>query len=190
MKDATSSFVACVKGDLSRLTHGSSTSLPFFIRLVGTYLLNPGFKAVLLFRCSHLLHRHRHFRLATLLMVRSLKLTGAEIYPNAEIGPGLVIKHPSGVVIGPGCQIGLDCTILQCVTLGEKYSQDDAHSYPRVGHQVTICAGAVLLGNISIGDRVLIGAHSTVVRDVPAGCRVAGTPARILTPSIAEVDQL
>jgi len=81
-------------------------------------------------------------------------------------------------VIGGRTVIGEDCTLLHGVTLGE--ARFDELDCPRVGDRVTIGAGAIVLGGIMIGDDVVIGAGSVVLSDVPAGCAVAGVPARVI----------
>lgn len=53
----------------------------------------------------------------------------------------------------------------------------------RIGRNVWIGGGAILLPGITVGDDSMIGAGSVVTRDVPAGATVAGNPARVLTPS-------
>ena len=50
----------------------------------------------------------------------------------------------------------------------------------RIGHDVWIGGGAIILPGVTIGDRSVIGAGSVVVRDVPAATVVVGNPARIL----------
>ena len=109
-----------------------------------------------------------------------LSHTGAEIRPECGIGPGLLIQHPSGIVIGSGVVIGARCTLLQNVTLGEKYSHLGGHHYPRLGNNVTVCAGAVVLGSVVLGDDAVIGANSVVLSDVPSGTTAIGAPARIV----------
>lgn len=51
---------------------------------------------------------------------------------------------------------------------------------PHVGRNVMFGAGSVVLGDIEIGDGVTIGANAVVVKSIPAGCVVAGVPAKII----------
>jgi len=154
------------------------------IRVVGSYLLNPGFRATLLHRLASQAWRASHVRLGLAIAAHALKITGADIYPSASVGPGLLIRHPVGVVVGSGVVIGANCTLLQGTTLGEKLIPSNDHSYPVLGDDVTICSGAVIVGGISIGSGAVIGANSVVVRDVPAGATAVGAPARLLSESI------
>jgi serine O-acetyltransferase len=103
-------------------------------------------------------------------------VTGAEIPINSQIGGGLLIPHPNGIVIHPGAVIGPNCLILQQVTIGVRH---DGETPPRIGGHVDIGAGAKVLGDLVIGDHALVGANAVVVRDVPAHCTAIGIPARV-----------
>lgn len=96
--------------------------------------------------------------------------------PSENVGNGLVIQHGHSTIIHAE-SIGERCQIWQNVTIGKKLS---GGKKPRIGSDVKIYAGAVVLGDISIGDNVQIGANSVVIKDVPANCVVAGNPARII----------
>ncbi|OJU86711.1 MAG: serine acetyltransferase, partial [Burkholderiales bacterium 66-5] len=45
-------------------------------------------------------------------------VSGADIPLNCQIGGGLLLPHPNGVVIHPGARIGVNCLLFQQVTLG------------------------------------------------------------------------
>ncbi|MHB1490850.1 MAG: serine O-acetyltransferase [Cellulomonas sp.] len=91
------------------------------------------------------------------------------------------MHHPQGIVIGGGAIIGAGCTLLQNVTLGERFADGrPPHGYPQVGDGVTIGAGACVLGAVRVGDRARIGANSVVLSDVPAEGVAVGSPARVL----------
>lgn len=72
--------------------------------------------------------------------------------------------------------IGKNCWINQQVTIG--YS--DATNCPYIGNDVQIKAGAKVIGNVNVGDDVIIGANAVVVKDVPSHSIVVGIPARII----------
>lgn len=101
-------------------------------------------------------------------------VTGADIPVNTRIGGGLLLPHPSGVVIHPQVEIGPNCLIFQQVTLGSGKG-----GVPRIGGHVDIGAGAKILGAVTIGDHARIGANAVVLRDVPAGKTAIGVPAVI-----------
>ena len=100
-----------------------------------------------------------------------------------DIGPGLFLQHGFATIVDAK-SIGRDCWINQQVTVG--YS---GPGNPVIGDNVTIRAGAKVLGGITIGDNVVIGANAFVAKDVPANCVVAGVPARIIRRGGRRVDE-
>ncbi|HVY12184.1 MAG TPA: serine O-acetyltransferase, partial [Alphaproteobacteria bacterium] len=99
--------------------------------------------------------------------------------PTAEIGAGLCLPHPTGIVIGQVVKIGADVTLYQNVTLGSARA-GGANDQPEIGNNVVIFAGAVIVGKISIGPNAKIGANAVVLDHVPAGAAAVGAPARII----------
>ena len=83
-----------------------------------------------------------------------------------------------GVVIGETAEVGDDVLLFHGVTLGGR-SMKRIKRHPTVGNNVTIGAGARVLGPVHIGDGVQIGANAVVVKDVPAGAVATGVPATI-----------
>lgn len=102
-------------------------------------------------------------------------VTGADIPLDSNIGGGLLITHPNGIVIHPKAVIGPNCLIFQQVTIG---SRDGG--IPSIGGHVDIGAGAKVIGDVHIGDHARIGANSVVLESVPEGATVVGIPARII----------
>jgi serine O-acetyltransferase len=113
-------------------------------------------------------------------------ITGADIPLNCDIGGGLRLVHPNGVVIFPGAVIGPNCQVFQQVTIGVGGSRPGA---PVLGGHVDVGAGAKILGGVKIGDHALIGANAVVLRDVPPGATAVGVPARIILASTPD-DQI
>ncbi len=103
-------------------------------------------------------------------------VTQAEISLKADIGGGLMMPHPNGIVIHPSVVLGPNCLIFQQCTLGTVGHKSGA---PHVGGHVDIGAGARILGPVQIGDHAKIGANAVVVKDVPAGAVASGVPAQI-----------
>lgn len=99
-------------------------------------------------------------------------ITGADIPLNCQIGGGLLLPHPNGVVIHPGSRIGVNCLIFQQVTIGVR---NDA--VPTIGGHVDIGAGAKILGGVVVGQHSLIGANAVVLNDVPDYSTAIGVPA-------------
>ena len=106
---------------------------------------------------------------------------GVEIPWDTRIGPGLQLHHGTGLVVNHDTQIGRNCTLRHCTTIGNKQRADGSYTdSPIIGNDVDIGSNSVILGAITIGDGAVIGAGSIVVKDVPAGCIVAGNPAKIV----------
>jgi len=101
---------------------------------------------------------------------------GADIPLNSQLGGGLILLHPNGIVIHPEAKIGVNCLILQQVTIGA----GSTPGLPAIGGHVEIGAGAKVLGGVKVGDHAKIGANSVVISDVPAGTTAVGVPARIV----------
>jgi len=91
-----------------------------------------------------------------------------------------VLPHPLGIVIGYGVRIGKNVRIQQNVTIGRSHPNEN-QGYPEISDNVRIGAGAVILGDIHIGENSIIGANSVVVNDVKPGSTVVGAPARPIT---------
>jgi serine O-acetyltransferase len=104
-------------------------------------------------------------------------VTGADIPLTCQLGGGLLLPHPNGVVIHPEASIGPNCLIFQQVTIG---SGGKNAGLPVIGGHVDIGAGAKILGGIRIGDDAKIGANAVVLCDVPAGMTAVGIPARVI----------
>lgn len=135
----------------------------------------PGVQALLAHRVAHVLYRANVPLLPRLIATAARSLTGIEIHPAAEIGPGLFVDHGMGVVIGETAKLGADVTIYQGVTLGGTgFATGKRH--PTVEDNVTIGSGAKLLGPIVVGHGSKIGANTVVIHDVPPNSTVVGNP--------------
>lgn len=138
-----------------------------------------GFHALLFYRLAHWLVKRRIPFLPRALSQLARFLTGIEIHPGAAIGSGLFIDHGMGVVIGETSEIGDNVTLFQGVTLGGTGKQRGKR-HPSIGSHVVVGAGAKVLGPITVGDYVKIGANSVVLQDVPDHSTVVGIPGRIV----------
>jgi serine O-acetyltransferase len=112
-------------------------------------------------------------------------LTGCDIAYQAEIGPGLVLYHPTGVVVGPGCRIGRRARLMQGTTIGSNavIAENGAVGSPVLGDDVFVGPGAVVVGPVSLGDRVQVGANAVVTSSFGSDVVVAGAPARVIRPT-------
>jgi serine O-acetyltransferase len=164
-----------IRKDLERFSNGPGLSAKVKISFTSI-----GFTTVVLIRLQSFLYRHKCIFLAYLVHHLNLILTGADVLPGSQIGAGLRIEHPVGLVIGAGVRIGENCTIMQGVTLGVKNidrTRND-HAYPTIGDNVSIGSKASILGGINIGSNSTIGAHAVVMDDAPPGSCLTGIPAR------------
>ena len=142
-------------------------------------LLYPGFHALIWYRISHFLYRHRRFFLARLFSQWGRGCTGIEIHPGATIGHHLFIDHGAGVVIGETAEIGDNVTLYHGVTLGGT-GKDTGKRHPTVRDDVLLGAGVKVLGPITIGKGSRVGANSTVLSDIPSDATAVGTPAVVV----------
>ena len=143
------------------------------------FLLYPGVKAVLYHRLAHRLHVKGHCLLARWISQHSRRVTGIEIHPGATIGRRLVIDHGMGIVIGETTEIGDDCLLYQCVTLGGT-GKDKGKRHPTLGNNVMVGSGAKVLGPFRVGDNVRIAANAVVLKEVPPDCTAVGVPAQVV----------
>lgn len=104
-------------------------------------------------------------------------VTSTDIPINAQIQGGLLLPHPNGIVIHPCASIGVNCLILQQVTIVEGV---------KIGGHVDIGAGAKIIRPVTIGDHAKIGANAVVLCDVPARATAVGIPAKIINLSAPE----
>jgi serine O-acetyltransferase len=132
------------------------------------WLISPQVRAVWLYRLSA--HFARKGGAAGTLLSKWFSLSlirryGCHISPQAEIGQGLSLPHPVGIVIGRGVKVGHNVTIYQGVTLGVRNKSVD--EYPTIGDNVTLYAGAVIAGGVLVGPNAAVGANAVVLHDVP-----------------------
>jgi serine O-acetyltransferase len=102
-------------------------------------------------------------------------LSGFEIYYSAQIGKGLKINHGLGTVVGARVIIGDNALLHQGITFGDKNS-----GRPILKDNVTVYAGAKILGNITVGNNSIIAANCVCFSDVPDNCTAVGVPAKII----------
>lgn len=145
--------------------------------VLGMYFRYAGVRATVLYRFSCAVRRLHIPGLSLMLWHRAIRRYGLDIVPGIDIGPGLYIAHPVGTVI-MAQRIGSNLSITTSVTIGMRTTPD----FPVIGDNVTIGAGARVLGGITLGDGAMVGANAVVLSDVPTGATAVGIPARILLP--------
>ncbi|MBI4228599.1 MAG: serine O-acetyltransferase [Deltaproteobacteria bacterium] len=138
-----------------------------------------GFQAIFFHRFAHWLWEKRMKLIGRCLSHLSRFATGIEIHPGAKIGNSFFIDHGMGVVIGETSEIGDNVTLYHGVTLGgTSFTRGKRH--PTIENNVTIGAGAKILGPLKIGQNSKIGANSVVIKDVPPNATVVGIPGKIV----------
>ncbi len=138
-------------------------------------LAYPGIEAIAVQRMAHLLYQ-RHVALIPRIMTEwAHNKTGIDIHPGAQIGSHFFIDHGTGVVVGETTRIGSRVKIYQGVTLGAKSFPKDAQGrvvkgtkrHPNIEDDVTIYAGATILGPVTIGKGSIIGGNVWLLEGVP-----------------------
>lgn len=143
------------------------------------FLSYPGLHAKWMHTPEHWLWEHGLRSIARIISQITRFMTGVEIHPAAQLGRRLFIDHAMGVVIGETTIVGDDCVLYQGVTLGGT-GKETGKRHPTLGNNVSVGAGAKVLGNIVIGDGAKIGGNSVVVKDVPPDSTVVGVPGRVV----------
>lgn len=118
---------------------------------------------------------YRHHYYAKVLSVFARPLPLLDISSTAEIGGGLIVQHGYATIIAPR-KIGKNCWVNQGVTIG--YTNDN--DCPTLGDNVTVYAGAKILGDVHVGNNVVVAANAVVVKDVEDNCIVGGVPAKVI----------
>lgn len=110
---------------------------------------------------------------------RRQEFCGIELNQHTQIGYGLRLPHKGAIVIHPLARIGNNCEIMQGVTIGNNIMKDrDAVAV--IGDEVMLCAGSKIIGGVSIGKTVIVGANAVVNRDVADHTIVGGIPAKVI----------
>ncbi len=175
----------CLKSDMDRYFHTGFRKAQKEINktkiVIETIVFKAGYHALLLYRISHFFYRIKLSYIAWFIQRLNVWLTGAEIEYNVEAGPGLFIAHPVGIVIGRGSKIGNRVTVYQNVTLGARHTDSvRIFKFPVIEDEVTIYAGAVIVGDVLIGTRSIVGANAVVLENIPPDSSAVGNPAKAI----------
>lgn len=148
------------------------------------------FNAINKYRVERWCYQHHLEPIARLIRAWIYLIHNSFIPYKCEIGEGTIFGYKGmAVVIHSDAKIGKDCLIGTCVTIGGRersnskilHDFDDRRStVPVIGDRVHIANGAKIIGNIVIGDDVIVGANAVVISDVPSRSVVGGVPSRIL----------
>ena len=141
------------------------------LRLAWRFLADPSLQAVLVIRLvlaspGRFLFLWRTFTIARFRM---------EIF-RSEVGPGLHLPHPFGIILARGTRLGRDVTLHQGVSIGwPRVSTSGPLPSPSVGDGTVVGAGAVLIGDIEIGPGSWLGPRTFIEADLPAGSVIERT---------------
>ena len=149
----------------------------------------PGIKAVLLYRIAHFFWKLGVPYVPRYISDIARELTAIDIHPGAEIGSEFFIDHGVGVVIGETAEIGNNVTFYSGVVLGGT-NLEQIKRHPTLGDNVVVGTGAKILGPVTIGDDVRVGANSVVVNNVPPHCVVVGVPAKIVSKKGEKIEKI
>jgi len=172
---ADPTIVAAAEADLQAVAERD----PAIKTLLQPFLYFKGYQALQASRVAHWLWRQGRETLAFHFQSRISEMFQIDIHPAARLGAGLFLDHGTGIVIGETAVVGDEVSMLHGVTLGGTGAgRGDRH--PKIGRGVLLGAGAKVLGNIVVGDYAKVASGSVVLKPVPAGCTVAGVPARLV----------
>lgn len=174
-----------VLSDLYR--HTGALGKKTFIKSI---LFNPGFKYAFCIRTGaylkhHPIFRYNLFHLSRMVQKHFTYKYGVDITYNTRIGPGLHICHINGIGVSPGAKIGANCTISQLVVIG-RANRGKREGYPTIGDNVYLGPGAKIVGRLTIGNNVAVGANCVVIDDVPDGAVVGGIPGKVIATGGSE----
>ena len=144
----------------------------------------PGVRAITIQRLAHLLYHENVPLIPRMMTEYAHRLTGIDIHPGAHLDNGIFIDHGTGVVIGETCEIGDGVKLYQGVTLGALSFPKDAcgkiikgaKRHPSIRKNVTIYAGATILGPVEIGEGSVIGGNVWLTESVAPGTRISIAP--------------
>ena len=141
----------------------------------------PSMRAMLHHRIAHELYSLNVPLIPRIISEMAHGNTGIDIHPGATIGEFFFIDHGTGVVIGETSVVGRNCRLYQGVTLGALSFPRNSDGtltkgiprHPMLGDNVTVYAGATILGRVRIGDGAVIGGNVWITEDVPAHAHIS-----------------
>lgn len=154
-----------LKGFLSSMLFEPGVKFVFWLRITRYFWLKNGALKVL-FLPSRFILKHFAYKYSF------------DISYRAQIGPGLNIAHFGYIVVPSHAVIGENCALRPGVVIGKKLSNDSGGA--TIGNNVSFGVGSKVIGEVTVGDNVIIGANAVVTKDVPDNSIVGGIPARVI----------
>ncbi len=173
--DADAAIGGAVRADLVAIHERDPACCSYLQAL----LYSKGFHALQTYRVAHWLWHQDRKPMAYFFQSRVTEAFGVDIHPAARIGRGIMMDHATSIVIGETAVVEDDVSMLHEVTLGGT-GKETGDRHPKIRRGVLIGAGAKVLGNIEVGENARVAAGSVVTKPVPAGCTVAGVPAKVI----------
>lgn len=164
-----------IRGDLP----GDQFKIKTFLKY---YFYKASFRVLLNHRLGKYFFRSGNFFLKQLGIYYRYKMItrrNCDISYKAQIGKGLKMPHPLGVVIGDGVIIKNNVTVFQQVTFGSHGKKGQEMQYPIIEDNVCVYAGAKIIGGITIGENSIIGANSLINKNIPSDSVAYGSPCKI-----------
>lgn len=162
-----------IKADLMRYT-GETVSG----RLLPSLLI-PGFRYTFFLRKAHQLSKRSFWGIISrIFLYFDGHFYGFQIPPSTQLGKGLYIGHWGTIVVNGKTVMGDFCNLSPGVTIGQTNRGKNV-GVPTIGNRVWIGTNAVIVGNIKIGDNVMIAPNAFVNISVPSNSLVIGNPASI-----------
>lgn len=158
-----------------------------FTKHVLRYLFEAGYRYITWLGITHKLYFSKHkIFLFPLFVLARFRLKhygykyGFDISYKAQIGNGFQIAHHGYIVVPSNSVIGDNCRMRPGVVLGRGDINDMSAGGNIIGSNVEFGVGSKVMGPVTIGDNVIIGANAVVTKDVPSNSVVAGIPARVI----------
>jgi serine O-acetyltransferase len=154
---------------------------------------NPSTNAVFLIRTMqyHAGRKGIHKYLAERANLQLVRRYNIFVGKNTKIGLGLKCAHPTGIIIGQTVIIGKNCSLFQGVTIGSRRTGDwKLGKQPHIGDNCTLFSGCAVIGDIEIGDNVIIGANAVMNKSAASGTTWVGIPAREVTHAKTELKEV
>ncbi len=123
--------------------------------------------------------RRNKTKIRTLFAIRASRKYGLEILSD-NIGSGLYIGHAHNINVNSKVVIGKNCNLNKGCTIGVE-NRGKRKGTPVLGDDVWVGTNAVVVGNIKIGNDVLIAPNAYVNFDVPSHSIVLGNPGKIIS---------
>ncbi len=174
-----------LKFDLKRVDTTNKVNAVSFFRYLIT---NHSFKVCFYFRLTQYLFKRSKwlFYLFLFLFKRIQIRYGIQLPYQTIVGKGLQFSHYNSIVINSEAVIGDFLTIFQGCTIGSVKGK----GAPKIGNNCVFFAGSKIIGGISIGNNVIVGANAVVLKDVPDNAVVGGIPAKILNFDGEQISKL